>query len=260
MIEETRQSFRVGEIGKEREIALRKVSGGSPGVIWLGGFRSDMTGTKAETVMQWAFENNISGLRFDYSGHGESGGEFEQGSISRWLEESLEIFLRFTNGPQIIIGSSMGGWIALRLIQQLQELSENHRITGLVLIAPAADFTSELMEPGFSEIQRTMLATQGYFEQGSEYSDEPLIITKKLIEDGRKNSILDQPLKTGCPVHIIQGRLDPDVPYQHALRLIEVLGEDDVSLSIISDGDHRLSRPEDLELLARVLDRMIANV
>ena len=260
VIEETRQSFRVGEIGNEREISLRTVSGRSPGVIWLGGFRSDMTGTKAEAMMRWAFERGVSGIRFDYSGHGDSGGEFEQGSISKWLEETLAVFLRFTVGPQIIIGSSMGGWIALRLIQRLQELNENHRVLGLVLIAPAADFTSALMEPGFSEIQRALLATQGYFEQVSEYSDEPLIITQKLIEDGRKNSILGQPLNTDCPVHIIQGRLDPDVPYQHALRLIELLGEDDVSLSMISDGDHRLSRPEYLELLTSVLDGMIANV
>ncbi|MFD0916742.1 alpha/beta hydrolase [Pseudahrensia aquimaris] len=239
-------------------IAIRKsVRDRAPGLIWLGGFKSDMLGTKAEAMVALAEQLGVSSLRFDYSGHGESGGEFTQGTISRWVAESVAVILEQTFGPQILVGSSMGGWIALRLVQELQKRGEKDRIAGLFLIAPAPDFTSELMEPAFSDEQREEMAQNGYVAEPTPYSDEPNIITRQLIEDGRNNLIFGSGLNVGKPVHILQGAADPDVPADHAHRIVAELVHDNVALTMVPDGDHRLSRDEDIALLNRLLHQFV---
>ncbi|MCR4267507.1 carboxylesterase [Nitratireductor sp. ZSWI3] len=239
-------------------IAYRQRAGRTPGVVWLGGYRSDMLGTKAEALDAWAADSGHAFLRHDYSGHGESGGAFMDGTISRWLAESLAVFRAFSAGPQILVGSSMGAWIALRMVQELHKAGEGWRLAGLLLIAPAPDFTMELVEPQLGDAHRRELEEKGYMEEPSEYSDEPYIYTKALFDDGRRNRVLDGIIDTHCPVHILQGKADPDVPYAHAMRLTEHLPADDVTLSLISDGDHRLSRPQDIALMLRTLEGLIA--
>ncbi len=238
-------------------IAYRYRTGKAPGAVWLGGYRSDMLGTKAEALDGWAARTGHAFLRHDYSGHGESGGAFRDGTISRWLGESLAVFRAFTEGPQILVGSSMGAWIALRMVQELNRAGEGGRLAGLLLLAPAPDFTMELIEPELTEAHRTALAEQGFMEEPSEYSDEPYIYTRALFEDGLNNRVLNGVLDTHCPVHILQGKADPDVPYTHAMRLTEHLPADDVTLSLVSDGDHRLSRPQDIALILRTLEGLI---
>ena len=238
-------------------IAVRHRPGNPPGLIWLGGYRSDMMGTKAVALDSWAGERGLACTRHDYSGHGESGGAFKDGTISRWLAESLAVFRHFTNGKQILVGSSMGAWIALRMVEELHKAGEGERVCGLLLLAPAPDFTTELMEPELTAEQRHALEEQGYFEEPSEYSPEPNIYTKALFEDGRANRVLKGIIDTHCPVHILQGMVDPDVPYTHAMRLVEHLPADDVTLSLIRDGDHRLSRPQDIDLILRVTASLV---
>jgi pimeloyl-ACP methyl ester carboxylesterase len=239
-------------------IALRYQPGQAPGVVWLGGYKSDMLGTKAEALAAWAAGEGRAFLRHDYSGHGESGGAFADGTISRWLAESLAVFRAFTTEPQVLVGSSMGAWIALRMNAELNKADEGDRVAGLVLLAPAPDFTAELIEPELTEAQRRDLAEKGYFEEPSDYSPEPYIYTRALIEDGRNNLVMTGPIHTHCPVHIIQGLADPDVPHSHALKLMSLLPADDATLSLVPNGDHRLSRPEDLELLTRAVGETIA--
>ncbi len=218
--------------------------------VWLGGYRSDMAGTKAIELAALAARLGTGCVRFDYSGHGASGGAFTDGTISRWLEEALAVIEHAakTIGTRrmVLVGSSMGGWIALRAVAELAKRG-NTEIAGLVLIAPAPDFTSELIEPSLTETERTALAERGQFEEPTPYGPDPNIYTLKLIEDGRENRVLDGIIETGCPVHILQGMADPDVPYAHAVRLMEHLAGDDVVLTMIRDGDHRLSRPQDIE-------------
>lgn len=239
-------------------IAVRRREGRAPGLVWLGGYRSDMLGTKAQALDEWAERTGHACLRHDYSGHGESGGRFEDGTISLWLEQSLAVFRRFTSGPQILVGSSMGAWIALRVIQELRKAGEGDRVAGLILLAPAPDFTMELMEPQLTPAQRRELEEKGYFSEPSDYSDEPNIYTKALLEDGRRNRVLEGIVETGCPVHILQGMEDPDVPYTHAEKLLRHLPVCDVTLSLIRDGDHRLSRPQDIDLILRSVEGMVA--
>ena len=238
-------------------IAVRSAAGRTPGVVWLGGYKSDMMGTKAETLAGWAERSGRAFLRHDYSGHGESGGEFAAGTISKWLGESLAVFRRFASGPQVLVGSSMGAWIALRLVQELRKAGEGSRVAGIVLLAPAPDFTAELIEPKLTARQKRDLEKLGYFEERSDYSAVPYVYTRGLIEDGRANLVMTGPIDTHCPVHVLQGIADPDVPYQHALKLVSLLPADDVTLSLIPDGDHRLSRPEDLDLLLRAVEGVI---
>ncbi|MBA3446186.1 MAG: alpha/beta hydrolase [Pseudaminobacter sp.] len=240
------------------KIAVRRLPGKEPGIAWLGGYRSDMMGTKAEALHQWAAAGGGAFLRHDYSGHGESGGAFADGTISKWLEESLAVFRRFGAGRQILVGSSMGAWIALRMIQELHAIGEGERVAGLVLLAPAPDFTFELIEPSLTESQRRDLAEKGFFEEPSEYSAEPYFYTRALIEDGRENRVMTGPIDTHCPVHILQGMADADVPHEHALKLVSCMPADDVTLSLIPDGDHRLSRPQDLALLIRAVEAILA--
>ena len=237
-------------------IAVRHQSGKAPGVVWLGGYKSDMLGTKAEALANWASGSGHAFLRHDYSGHGESGGDFADGTISTWLSQSLAVFRRFTEGKQILVGSSMGAWIALRMVQELRKAGED-RIAGLVLLAPAPDFTAELIEPALTDGQRRDLIEKGFFAEPSDYSDQPYIYTRALIEDGRYNLVMTGPIDTHCPVHIIQGLADPDVPHAHALKLVSQLPADDVTLSLVPEGAHRLSRPQDLDLLVRAVEALI---
>jgi pimeloyl-ACP methyl ester carboxylesterase len=233
----------------KRTIAVRAREGKSPGLFWLGGFKSDMKGTKAEALDRWAETVGRACVRFDYSGHGESGGDFIDGTISRWLEESIAVFTQVCRGPQVVIGSSMGGWLALLLARSLRERKGAAPIAGMVLIAPAVDFTEELMWKQFPDAIKREIEDKGAWMRPSEYSEMPYPITKRLIEDGRKHLLLGGLIDTGCPVHILQGVEDPDVPWQHAVELVSRFARDDVVLTLIKDGDHRLSRPEDIERL-----------
>jgi pimeloyl-ACP methyl ester carboxylesterase len=241
----------VGTGPAARRIAVRARAGAGPGLFWLGGFKSDMKGTKAEALDRWAWERGRAMVRFDYSGHGESGGDFLAGTIGRWLEESLAVFDAFCRGPQVAIGSSMGGWLALLLARELagRGAAANAQVTGLVLVAPAVDFTEELMWKRFSPGVRREIEDKGVWARPSQYSAEPYLITRGLIEEARKHLLLDRMIETGCPVRILQGVQDPDVPWQHAVELSARFARDDVVLTLVKDGDHRLSRPEDIERL-----------
>jgi pimeloyl-ACP methyl ester carboxylesterase len=238
-----------------RRIAVRARAGGSPGLFWLGGFKSDMQGTKAIALDTWAGEQKRACIRFDYSGHGESGGSFVDGTIGRWLEESVAVFEQFCNGPQVAIGSSMGGWMALLLARELARRPAGRAsLAGLVLIAPAPDFTEELMWKGFSPQIRQEIETRGVWLRPSEYG-EPYPITRTLIEEGRNHLLLGSAIEVGCPIRILQGAQDPDVPWRHAFALAHRLPVDDVVLTVIQDGDHRLSRPQDIaRMLAAVAE------
>jgi len=232
-----------------RTVAVRVREGKSPGLFWLGGFKSDMKGTKAEALDRWAESEGRACLRFDYSGHGESGGAFTDGTIGRWLEESVAVYAQFTRGPQVLVGSSMGGWLALLLARALSGRPGAAPIAGMVLIAPAVDFTEELMWKKFSDATRREIEQKGLWLRPSAYGDEPYPITRALIEEGRKHLLLGGLIETRCPVHILQGVEDPDVPWRHAVELVSRFSRDDVVLTLIKDGDHRLSRPEDIERL-----------
>ena len=236
----------VGQGDAARRIAVRARAGSAPGLFWLGGFKSDMQGTKAIALDAWAAEHGRACVRFDYSGHGESGGDFIDGTIGRWLEESVAVFERFCAGPQVVIGSSMGGWMGLLLARELaRRQATRASLAGLVLIAPAPDFTEELMWKGFSPEVRQEIETRGVWLRPSEYG-EPYPITRNLIEEGRKHLLLGSAIEVGCPVRILQGAQDPDVPWRHAFALAHRLPADDVVLTVIQDGDHRLSRPQDI--------------
>ena len=235
----------VGQDGAARRIAVRARQGSAPGLFWLGGFHSDMQGTKAIALDAWAAEQGRGCVRFDYSGHGESGGAFIDGTIGRWLEESVAVFERFCTGPQVVIGSSMGGWMALLLAREMARRRVGPSLAGLVLIAPAPDFTEELMWKRFSAEARQAIETSGVWLRPSEYG-EPYPITRALIEEGRHHLLLGSSIEVGCPVRILQGAQDPDVPWQHAFALAHRLPVDDVVLTMIQDGDHRLSRPQDI--------------
>jgi pimeloyl-ACP methyl ester carboxylesterase len=240
----------VGQGDDRRRIAVRARQGAGPdrgpGLFWLGGFNSDMKGTKALALDEWAAAHGRACVRFDYSGHGESGGAFADGTIGRWLEESIAVFDRFCHGPEVVIGSSMGGWMALLLARALaRRAAKQASLAGLVLIAPAPDFTEELMWKGFSPEARREIETQGVWLRPSAYGD-PYPITRALIEEGRNHLLLGSTIEVGCPVRILQGAQDPDVPWQHAFALAQRLPADDVVLTMIQDGDHRLSRPQDI--------------
>ena len=247
----------VGEGDETRTIAVLARAGQPPGLFWLGGFRSDMSGIKAEALDRWAAAKGHAYIRFDYSGHGRSGGNFEDGTISRWLDEAERVFDTST-GAQVLVGSSMGAWLALLLGKRLRERGATERLAGMVLLAPAVDMTKDLMWDLFDEAARRALADQGFYAQPSAYSEEPTIITRALIEDGKRHLFGDQPIEAGCPVHVIQGMQDEDVPWTLATALMERLAFDDAVLTLVRDGDHRLSRPEDIERLIRAVEEMIA--
>lgn len=228
-------------------LAWRRLPGRGPGVVFLGGFNSDMTGSKAEFLAGWCEARGTPFLRFDYSGHGGSGGRFVDGTIGRWAEDARRVLDALTEGPQVLVGSSMGGWIALLLA-----LRRTGRVRALVGIAPAPDFTEDLMWAGFAPEIRAAIEREGVWHRPSAYG-APYPITRALIEDGRRHLLLRGPVALDVPVRILQGQQDPDVPWEHALRMAAALTGGDVQLHLVKDGDHRLSRPQDLALLGRVL-------
>jgi len=245
--------LQVGSASQRRAIAVKATAGGTPGIFWLSGFKSDMHGTKAEALAGWAGQTGRACVRFDYSGHGRSEGRFIDGTIGRWLEETIAVFDRFCSGPQVVVGSSMGGWLALLLARELRERGRGVPLAGLVLIAPAVDFTEALMWRNFPAEVKRELETKGIWVRPSQYDDQGYPITRTLIEEGRTHLLLGGMIETGCPVRILQGVLDPDVPWGHAVELVSRLAQDDVVLTLVKDGDHRLSRPEDIERLISVL-------
>lgn len=241
-----------------RRIAYLREAGGAPGLLWLQGFKSDMVSTKASALADWARAGQLALTRFDYSGHGQSGGRFEDGTLGRWIEEARAVFERQSHGPQILIGSSMGGAIALALLKRL--LAEHPagaaRIKALVLIAPAWDMTEALMWKQFPETIRREVMEKGVWMRPSQYGD-PYPITRGLIEDGRRHLIGQERWNPGRPVAILHGRLDPDVPFAHSLALIEKLDGGWTRLVEVPDGEHRLSRPEDIERLFGLIESVL---
>ena len=255
MNDKTLKFLQIGEANDRRAIAVRQQDGAAPGLFFLSGFNSDMKGTKAQALAEWAALQSRAFVRFDYSGHGESEGKFIDGTIGRWLADSLAVFEACCRGPQILVGSSMGGWLALLMARALRTSGQagSAPVAGLVLIAPAVDFTEELMWKRFTPAIKRELAEKGVWERPSEYSPQPYLVTRQLIEEGRNHLLLGGMIETGCPVRILQGVEDPDVPWQHATELVARLASDDVVLTLVKDGDHRLSRPEDIERLIRAV-------
>jgi pimeloyl-ACP methyl ester carboxylesterase len=225
---------------------------GRPGIVFLGGFKSDLSGTKATALDAFCCARRLGFLRFDYSGHGASGGDFLHGSISRWTADALAAIDRLTEGPLILVGSSMGGWIML-----LVALARHERVKGLVGIAAAPDFTEALIWQGLPAAARAQLLKAGRLERPSEYSANPTVITRTLIEDGRKHLLLGGPIAIAVPVRLLHGTADRDVPHGLSLRLAERLVSEDVVVSLVKDGDHRLSRPQDLARLRAAIDELV---
>ena len=232
-----------------RRIAHHRSEGREPGIVFLGGFRSDMTGTKAVFLEEWARARGRAFLRLDYSGHGESSGDFLEGAIGDWVEDAIAVIDALTEGPQVLVGSSMGGWIALRIARALPD-----RVAALVGIAAAPDFTEDGMWAEFTDEQRRELTETGEVSLPSDYSDEPYIITRRLIENGRDHLVLRSPLKLPFPVRLLQGSADTDVPVSVALRLFEHAESPDMRLTLVKGADHRFSDEASLALIARTLE------
>ena len=239
-----------------RRLAFRHnpASTGKLTFVWMCGFKSDISGTKVLRLEDWANRTGHGFLAFDYSGHGESDGAFEDGTVSQWRADALAAIDSQTDGPLVIVGSSMGGWMAL-----LAALARPDRVKGLVLIAPAPDFTEKLMWPEFSPEAQAEIMEQGFTLRPSDY-DEPYTITRALIEDGRQWQILDKPIGFDGPVRILQGMQDADVPWTHAARLVDALTASDLTITLIKDGDHRLSREQDIARLLATCDEMAATL
>ena len=238
----------VGDGPKARRIAVRRRAGDGPPLVWLGGFRSDMGATKAMTLDDWAARHGRALVRFDYTGHGESEGVFAEATISTWLADARAVIAAHASERPILVGSSMGGWIACLLARALAR-DGLPAPSGLVLIAPALDFTDTLMWARFTPEIRETIERTGAWMRPSQYDPNPVPITRDLIADGRTHNLLEAPFDPGCPVHILQGMDDPDVPYTHALKVVECLPAAGTILTLIADGDHRLSRPQDLARL-----------
>lgn len=233
------------------QLAFERQAGAAPTCVWLGGFMSDMAGTKAQMYAEWARERGQAFVRFDYSGHGKSGGVFAEGTITTWTSDALAVIDRQTEGPLVLIGSSMGGWIALLAAQ-----ARPKRVKALLLIAPAADFTERLMLPSFPTEALNQLAETGRWERPSAYDPEPYVITRQLIEDGRANLVMDAPIPFAGPVRIVAGAADPDVPLAHVQALSKLIQSGDLQTHVVPDGDHRLSRPQDLAKLRALAEEL----
>jgi pimeloyl-ACP methyl ester carboxylesterase len=234
------------------ELAWSHLAGRGPTVVFLPGFKSDMAGSKAVHLRDWAESQGRAMLRLDYSGHGASGGVFEQGTIGRWAADAHAVIAARTTGPLLLVGSSMVGWIGLLLARAMPA-----RVMALVGIAAAPDFTETLLWEGLTPAERAALNSDGYVERPSIYGEQPYRFTRALIEDGRAQRLLGGPIAVGCPVRLLQGQRDPDVPWPTALKIAELLASEDVEVTLIKDGDHRLSRPQDLDLLARTVATLV---
>ena len=241
-------------IPQRRHIAFRRTEGKEPGVMFLGGFRSDMTGTKALHLESWAKAQGRAFLCFDYSGHGASGGRFEDGTIGDWAEDAAAM-LALTPGPQVLVGSSMGGWIALLLARDRPDC-----VVGLTTIAAAPDFTETLWSEGFTPAEKAALLEEGQILRPSEYSDTPYPITRRLIEDGRRHLVLTTPLVLPMPVRLLQGTADRDVPPDLALRLLDHIQSPDLSLTLVKDADHRFSTGPCLARMVAAVDDVLTLV
>jgi pimeloyl-ACP methyl ester carboxylesterase len=243
--------------GPEASITYRCRDGksGLPGVVFLGGFRSDMTGTKASRLDRFCAGRNQTYLRFDYQGHGLSSTRFEDCTIGLWLEDALAMLDTATRGPQILVGSSMGAWIAL-----LAGLQRPDRIAGVVAIAGAVDFTEALLWPRLGEALQRQLVAGGAVRIPSAYDPAGYVITRTLVEEGRRHLLLGQPIAFAAPVRLLHGMADPDVPWQHSLRVAAALAGGDVTVTLIKDGDHRLSRPQDLARLEAAIAELSGGV
>lgn len=242
--------------GNDHKIAYTKIEpeDNAPTLVWLSGFNSDMSGTKAQEVYDYCEALGLGYLAFDYFGHGASTGDFKDGTISQWREDCLAAIDELTNGDLILIGSSMGGWMAL-----LSALARKDRVMAMLLVAPAPDFTEKLLWPELTGAAQEEIAHNGFWMRPSEYGD-PYPITRNLISDGKKWSILDVPIELHIPVTIIQGKLDPDVPWTHALTVMEKLATPDVKLVLIKDGEHRLSREQDIARLILEVNELVETV
>jgi pimeloyl-ACP methyl ester carboxylesterase len=232
-------------------LAWVRTPGRGPTAVFLPGYMSDMTGAKALLTQEFCAEHGLRCLRLDYSGHGASGGAFTDGTISRWTDDALALIDRLTQGPLMLVGSSMGGWIAL-----LAALARPVRIAGLIGIAAAPDFTEELIWQAMMPAERAQMERDGVLQVPSLYGD-PYPVTAALLADGRTRLLMHQPIPLHCPVRLLHGQRDPDVPWQTSLRLAERLQSDDVQVTLVKDGDHRLSRPSDLTLLRRGLAELL---
>lgn len=237
-----------------RRIAYHQIDGAGPGVVFLGGFKSDMEGTKAQYLQEWAESNGRAFLRFDYTGHGQSSGDFVDGCIGDWASDAMEAITQLTDGPQILVGSSMGGWISLLVCRAMPE-----KVSGLVGIAAAPDFTEDSMWAGFDDSQRQMVDENGQLDLPSEYSDEPYIITKKLIEDGRNQLVLRTPLDLPFPVRFLQGTADVDVDVSVALKLLDHVSGNDVRLTLLKGANHSFSSPECLTMIEAAIAEVSVN-
>lgn len=253
------QFMLVGSGAAQRRIATlltpAKHESADPGLIWLPGFKSEMTSIKATALAEWGAARGRAVTRFDYSGHGQSGGRFEDGRLGHWLEEALTVIRTSTRGPQIIVGSSMGGGLALLVLRALQRSSEAQRIAGLMLIAPAWDMAT-LMWDRMQESARREVLENGVWMRPSQYGDGPYAITRGLVEEARTHLIGNAPFDPGCPVRILHGLQDPDVPYEHSLDLVAHLSGDWTRMTAIPDGEHRLSRPEDLAQMFTLIEEV----
>ena len=247
------RSVAVGDGDARREIAVRERAGHGAPVVWLGGFHSDMRATKVLALDAWAAERGRPLIRFDYTGHGESGGAFANATISTWLEDARAVLDRFAAQAPVLVGSSMGGWLACLAARERRQRGAAPP-AGLVLIAPAIDFTQDLMWDAFPPEIRRELEREGVWHRATPYAPEPDPISLHLIEDGRRHRLLNGPIDPGCPVHILQGMADADVPYAHAFKLVDRLPARGTLLTLIKDGDHRLSRPQDIALLLRSVE------
>lgn len=235
-----------------RRIAYHKTDGKGPGVIFLGGFKSDMDGTKAIALEAWAKAQGRAFLRFDYSGHGQSSGAFTDGSIGDWADDAQAVIEAVTEGPQVLVGSSMGGWISLLVAKAVPQA-----VAGLVGIAAAPDFTEDSMWAGFSDEEKAQLEQDGRVELPSEYSDGPYVITRRLIEEGRQQLVLRDPLPLRVPVRLLQGTDDADVEVDVALRLLDHVEAPDLRLTLVKGADHRFSTPDCLALIERSIEEVL---
>lgn len=242
--------------GRRIACLARPGSPDRPCIVWLGGFKSDMRSTKASRLDRWAAETGRAMLRFDYSGHGESSGAFEDGTIGAWLADSLAAIRAMTTGRLVLVGSSMGGWMSLLVARELAASGEAARLAGMALIAPAVDFTEDLMWAGMDEATRREILEQGRWLRPSDYSPEPYAITRALIEEGRNHLLFGAAIRSHCPVHILQGMEDTDVPWRHAQKLVESMPLDPVTITYVKDGDHRLSREEDIARLLSAVEAL----
>jgi pimeloyl-ACP methyl ester carboxylesterase len=239
------------ELPSGARLAYRHAPGSAPGVLFCGGFTSDMTGTKATALEGFCMADGRAFTRFDYRGHGASSGRFEGGTIGAWAEDALAIVDRIAEGPLIVVGSSMGGWIGL-----LVALARPERVRGLVGIAAAPDFTEDLLLAEATLEQRQALAEQGFWLQPAAYGDQPYPVTRALLEDGRRHLLLRAPVAIRCPVHLLHGMADADVPWRTSLRLAERLESEDVTLELIKAGDHRLSTEPDIARIQAAIRRL----